>query len=213
VQMPVMDGFEATALIREEESTRGERTPIIALTARALRGDAERCLQAGMDDYAPKPITPQILAKAIERNLNTEDSDCPEDTALTLKSLNVKHAKDQFPYDRRALLERVADDKDMLVELVMLFLVEGPKMLTDIQRAVSTGNPEAIAFAAHALKGPLGILAADNALQTTQALESLAKSGDLQGAQETAGDLAAQIQVLISALEHETAETPASESR
>jgi two-component system sensor histidine kinase/response regulator len=70
VQMPEMDGLEATALIREQERQRGGHLPIIALTAHAMKGDQERCLATGMDDYISKPITAQTLYAAITRVLN-----------------------------------------------------------------------------------------------------------------------------------------------
>jgi CheY-like chemotaxis protein len=70
VQMPEMDGLEATAVIREQERQRGGHLPIIALTAHAMKGDQERCLATGMDDYISKPINAQTLSAAISRVLN-----------------------------------------------------------------------------------------------------------------------------------------------
>jgi two-component system, sensor histidine kinase and response regulator len=67
IQMPVMGGFESTSIIREEEKTTGRHVPIIALTAHAMKGDRERCLEAGMDDYLSKPVNAQELLEAIER--------------------------------------------------------------------------------------------------------------------------------------------------
>ena len=68
VQMPEMGGFEATAAIREREATAGiRRIPVIAMTAHAMKGDRERCLEAGMDDYVSKPISPKDLFAAIDR--------------------------------------------------------------------------------------------------------------------------------------------------
>ncbi|MGZ5278237.1 MAG: response regulator, partial [Caldimonas sp.] len=65
--MPVMDGYEATRRIREDERASGAHTPIVALTADALAGDRERCLESGMDDYMTKPISSALLAAALER--------------------------------------------------------------------------------------------------------------------------------------------------
>ena len=74
VEMPEIDGFEATATIRKQEETTGARIPIIAMTAHALKGDRERCLAAGMDDYVSKPIQPGVLFAAIERLLPSESA-------------------------------------------------------------------------------------------------------------------------------------------
>ena len=66
IQMPEMDGFEATAELRRREAERGLHTRVIALTANALKGDRERCLAAGMDGYIPKPIRPADLLAAVQ---------------------------------------------------------------------------------------------------------------------------------------------------
>jgi two-component system, sensor histidine kinase and response regulator len=74
VQMPEMDGFEATQHIREWERERGSHIPIIAMTAHAMQGDRERCLEAGMDDYVSKPIEPKVLFAALDRWLRSTES-------------------------------------------------------------------------------------------------------------------------------------------
>jgi CheY-like chemotaxis protein len=71
VQMPVMDGFEATALLRQQERGTGRRLPVLAMTAHAMKGDRERCLEAGMDGYVAKPVQKQELFDAIEAAVPT----------------------------------------------------------------------------------------------------------------------------------------------
>jgi CheY-like chemotaxis protein len=72
VSMPGRNGYEATALIRETEKAKGRHTPIIGVTAHALKGDAERCIAAGMDDYVPKPVSPGMLTSRIRKWLEAE---------------------------------------------------------------------------------------------------------------------------------------------
>ncbi|MBT3200434.1 MAG: Hpt domain-containing protein [Phycisphaerales bacterium] len=118
---------------------------------------------------------------------------------------------DQHPYNRQVALEQAGDDEDLLSELIGIFLSETPEAIAQIHNAVSNGNPEAIANSAHALKGSLGVLAADNAIQAAQKVETLAKAGDLQGLQEATTALAVEIQRLTTALKRETKGAPARE--
>ena len=204
-QMPEMDGFDATRAIRDPNSpVRNHNIPIIAMTANVMEDDCKQCLAAGMDDYVAKPIDAQDLANAIARNL-------PDPVHEDLQQLEGGPCAEN-PYDRQLAMDRAGCDEDLFSELVTIFLAETPGALARVHKAISSGDPEAIAVAAHAMKGSLGILAANDAIGAAQAVETLAKSGDLQGVQETAAALAVEVQRLTSALEQETTETPACES-
>src|SRR5262249_11098176 len=130
VQMPGMDGFEATAAIRRREERTGRHTPIVALTAHALAGDRERCPAAGMGEYVAKPIRPEDLARA----------------------LAAAAPPAQAPLDREALLARVAHDAELLRELSDLFREDAPRLLADIRDGVAAGDADRVCRAAHTLK-------------------------------------------------------------
>jgi len=110
VQMPEMDGFEATAAIREREKKTGHHLPILAMTAHAMQGDRERCLEAGMDGYVSKPVRPKELFEAIEAVMagaQGPDGDPPEEKMR------------EEVLDRAALMDRVGGDAGLLREIVL----------------------------------------------------------------------------------------------
>jgi len=214
--MPEMDGYEATQAIRDPNSSvLNHDIPIIAMTANAMKGDREKCLESGMDDYVAKPINLQKLAAAIERNIPDPDRESlprPEgaDTAPPEQSSDAPCA--QSPYDRSVAMDHVGGDEDLFNELITIFLTETPGALAQVWSGVSSGDPEAITKAAHALQSSLGVLAANDAIRTALAIETLGKSGDLAGVQEAAAALSVEVQRLTSALEQETTKAPAGES-
>jgi CheY-like chemotaxis protein/HPt (histidine-containing phosphotransfer) domain-containing protein len=202
-QMPQMDGYETTQIIRNPNSTvRNHNIPIVAMTANTMKGDREQCLTSGMDDYVAKPVDVRKLAEVIEHNLpdsckqapEAPEADDPGDTIVSEQS------SDQ-PYDRQVAIERVGGDEDLFCELVTIFLADSPKSLAKVHRAVSCGDAKAITQAAHAMKGSLGVFAADDALNAAKTVEALARSGDLQGVQEATASLSMEVQRLSSALE------------
>ena len=146
VQMPEMDGFEATAAIRAREAGTGAHTPIIAMTAHALKGDRERCLAAGMDGYVTKPLRPQELYEALE--------------GLPLASVAGAAAagstSEPAVFDRDAALERMDGDVELLKELVGLFLDECPQRMAEIREALTRRDATKLRQAAHTLKGSVG---------------------------------------------------------
>ena len=215
-QMPVMDGYEAARTIRDPNSpVRNHNIPIVAMTANAMKGDREKCLEAGMDDYVTKPIDPQTLSEAIERNLPDPDSkDLPrkkDNVDTTPQEQLPDETSAQCPYDKPTALERAGGDEDLFNELVAIFLEDAPGALTRVQGAVSSGDHQAIAKTAHALKGSLGVLAADDAVAAALSVETLGRSGDLAGVQEAAAALSVEVRRLTTALQHETTEAPARE--
>jgi CheY-like chemotaxis protein len=186
VQMPGMDGFEATAAIRERERGTGRRTPIVALTAHAMKGDRERCLAAGMDDYLTKPLSGRDLSAALARLGAPTAGAGPTTTPATGKSVPV--------FDRAAALARVEGDDGLLRKMAGLFVRQADKLLADVRAAAAAGDGPALNRAAHKLNGSAGNFGAARAADAAFRLESLGRGGDPTGSAP-----------LVAALENEVA--------
>jgi PAS domain S-box-containing protein len=191
IQMPEMDGFEATAAIRKEEVFAGKHLPIIAMTAHAMEGDRERCLAAGMDGYIAKPIHAKALADALE---NLGHPPGVAEAATTAESGKRE------PIDTASALARVEGNFELLKEMVALFLLELPGLMTSLREAVTAGEANAIARAAHKLKGSVGNFAAHPAFEAASKLEALGRDGNLSEAKPIYVDLEREIERLKSAM-------------
>ena len=164
VQMPEMDGLEATAAIREKEKNTGAHIPIIAMTAHAMKGDRERCLDAGMDGYVPKPIEVAKLYETIESIASTTLHD------------------DVIDMDE--VIERVAGDVELLSEMVELFLDDCPRLLSQIRESIVHRDSEILERSAHTLKGSVGNFSAAPAFEAAYRLEKMGRDGDIAHAEE-----------------------------
>jgi PAS domain S-box-containing protein len=198
VRMPELDGFEATALIRERERSTGQHIPIIAMTAHAMKGDRERCLAAGMDAYVSKPVNvPELLT--------TIQSLIPEPSGFEEGAPGSAVAGDLV--DVKALLERLEGDGELLAEMVGLFFADCPRRLGAIREAIDRGDSRSLESAAHALKGSVGNFMAKGAFEAVRKLEVLGRQADLGRAQEAYRTLEIEIERLNSALEKIVRET------
>jgi CheY-like chemotaxis protein len=135
-QMPNLDGYSTTARIRESEGA-GERLPVIAMTAHAMKGDRERCLEAGMDDYLAKPLRPEALDEVLERWLGF----APVAAAVEaiIDDARMRSFRDDYP--------------DIVDQLLDLFLTSTPPLLDELREAVDAGDDDALRRTAHKLKG------------------------------------------------------------
>ncbi len=158
-QMPEKDGFEATEEIRKLEGTK-RHTPIVALTANALAGDRQRCLDAGMDDYLSKPVSESELERVIRRWL-------PE----------KKSPLDQATID--GLLGLGSDTDDVLGEIIELYVDDAPGRMDAMRDALETSNPETLASAAHALKSSSANVGAMRVRELCDALETIGRGGNI----------------------------------
>ncbi len=194
VQMPVMDGLEAMRAIRKKEQSNGTHLPIIALTAHAMKGDRERCLAAGADDYVTKPIRIAELLSVMNRvTAGTGGS--------SLAAAPIAAAADSNRLDMAAALERVEGDRDLLEELVRLFMDQCPINMKEIREAVAAGDANVLLRLAHTLKGAAMNLGALKVSEAAQSLEDQARTGDLGSAASLFENLAKEIELLLPELE------------
>ncbi len=181
VQMPEMNGFEATQAIREMEGEK-RHTPIIAMTAHAMKGDRERCLQAGMDDYVSKPIEPQELFETIEKW--TKSRGLKKDLLpFTLHPSPLEKEKD-IPVNFETALDRFGGDKKFFKEMLQEFLEYAPKQLEKLAQAIERGDAKVVEREAHSIKGAAGNLGAKVLADLALQLEILGRTGNLTGAKE-----------------------------
>ncbi len=167
VQMPEMDGLEATSLIRTREKQTGVHIPIVAMTAHALKGDRERCLDAGMDDYISKPIRTEELFATIERLF-------PEEATLSpAESPDAPHTVDWVK-----ALETARGDPDLLKTLVEAELEEAPRLMASIRDAFAQGDRQQLRLAAHTLKGSMRYFGAEQLCRLAAQLEAVAKDAE-----------------------------------
>jgi CheY-like chemotaxis protein len=174
VQMPEMGGFEVTTAIRRLEAGTGSRVPILALTAHAMKGDRERCLEAGMDGYIPKPLRAAQLFEAMAAVVPGWAEVAPEAPA--------EPGPDEV-FNQAEALERVEGDHDMLRQLAEVFLDSCPGQLAGLQDAIARRDAPEVQRAAHALKGAASTLGARAAAAAALRLEAIGRAGDFDGAE------------------------------
>ena len=196
VQMPEMDGLEATKAIREAEQSTGRRVPVVAMTAHAMAGDREMCLNAGMDSYVSKPIRISKLMEAFESVLK----DAPAGPASGSEAGSNGDSADSV-VDWNQALGSVNGDEALLRDLLAAVLLEVPPLLKKIREAIHTQDAPGLHRAAHSLKGALLFLAVDGPLSRLRSLEKFGKHEDLDGAEPIFPELERDMEALIPCLQ------------
>jgi len=177
VQMPVMSGYDATKAIRELEGDE-RHTPIIAMTAHAMPGDREKCLEAGMDDYLSKPVKWDDLIAAIEKWLQPKaEVGEPANTAGEEPADDA--AGRDLPIDFDLTLERLACDMTFFCELVDSFLEYMPELIEALKEAEQSGDADNVTLNAHSIKSAACNLGADSLAAIAEQIEMKGKSGDI----------------------------------
>ncbi len=198
VQMPEMDGFEATRVLRARERGTGRHVPVVAMTAYALNGDRDRCLAAGMDGYISKPIRQARLQETLSAVLDglTSEASGPEAAAVGV-------------FDQGAALASVDGDENFLRELAACFLEDCPRLLEGIRGAMTGGDATRLARAAHALKGEVAHFGGKEVIDAARQLEELGRAEDLAAAAAACAAVEAQLDCLRRALTEFLTQPPA----
>jgi two-component system sensor histidine kinase/response regulator len=197
VQMPEMDGFEATGIIRQKEMEKGKgHIPIVAMTAHAMKGDRERCIEAGMDDYVTKPINAKELFEVIEKiTTGTKEK---EQGGISMPRENNKPSLDTF--DLSKALEIVDGNKDLFKEIANMLLENLPHDLEKIKEAIAVSDAHMLEHAAHSLKGALGNFGAKRSFEAAYRLEKLGKEGKMDGTEDAFKEFEKELVALESEL-------------
>jgi len=192
LQMPEMGGFEATSIIREKEKQTGEHIPIIAMTAHAMKGDRERCLDAGMDGYVSKPINRKDLLAEIQALVRPVQ----HQIAAGAPVLPTRGAV----IDREALMAQVDGDSQLLQSIASIFAGQTPKCLESLRATIASKDAASLEKLAHALKGSVANFCSPAATSAAQRLESMGRDRDLRQAAEALQELEAAIEQLLPEL-------------
>jgi CheY-like chemotaxis protein/HPt (histidine-containing phosphotransfer) domain-containing protein len=218
VQMPELDGLEATRAIRAgRDKTLNRNVPIIAMTAHAMKGARETCLDAGMNDYLAKPVTPAALSQMLEKWFTQLDE--ARKTGSPLGSVGASSPNDAKPaeetrprvFAEAALVDRLMGDRELARVVVVGFLDDMPHQFDALRGYVAVGDAKAAGRQAHTIKGAAATVSAEELSTLAFALERAGKAGDLESIQIALGELEGQFQRLkrtmqSSALLRETPE-------
>jgi CheY-like chemotaxis protein len=191
VQMPGMDGFATAATIRESERATGLHVPIVAMTAYAMKGDRERCLEAGMDAYIAKPIRAREFWSLVE-SLGI--------TIRTAARVASGGAMREGPFDFAPALARLEGDVELLKEQMQFVVNDAPGLVENVRSAISGRDHAALRLAAHRLKGLVGNFDATEACECATRLEEMGRSGDLVDAEGVCDELDWRVDELVQAL-------------
>jgi len=194
IQMPLMDGFASTRNIRKREANTHRHQVIIAMTAHAMKGDRERCLEAGMDGYVTKPITRAELEAAISETLHwpsLSQRPAGDSASCPVPSLAL---------DRAQVLDRLGGDECLLQEILGIFIEQAPKHLSTLKSALLQKDAAVVETTAHSMKGELGYLGLSEVSQKARELEELGRKGELEKAAAIFDTFQSQIRGIVLAL-------------
>ena len=226
IKMPEMDGIEATRVIRNWKSETGEdsdhrissdmsrvsRIPIIAMTAHAIQGDRKRCLEAGMNDYVTKPVSPQALAEALDKWLPKNNDECGMmkkkekiDEVGSPSSRITDHPS--LIFDRAGMMVRLMDDDDLARKIAEGFLEDIPRQIAALKGYLETGDVSGAERQAHTIRGASANVGGEALMAVAFEMEMAGKSGDLNAVKASMAELEAQFDRLNHTITNELLST------
>lgn len=187
VQMPEMDGMEATHRIRNSSSSAIPhcRIPIIAMTAHAMQGDRERFLEAGMNDYVTKPISPLVLEEVLDKWLPASVS---------------AHEPEMLVFDKAGMLTRLLDNDDLARKVCQVFLDDIPQQISTLESYLEAGDASGAELQAHTIRGASANVGGERLRAVAFEMEKAANAGDLIAAVKRMVDLKTQFERLKQAI-------------
>ena len=222
--MPVMDGYEATAAIRQREKHGGRHVPIIAMTAHAAPEDQERCMAAGMDAYLAKPIDVAKLVRLVESSAEKavsparsapetrlaetaypqtrarDDGEAGSASIGALSGATHPSEQDADAIDYQGALDRLGGDSDLFRRIIDLFDEDAPGLLQAIREAAAAADPSQLRRAAHSLRGLAANFGAQDAMRSASRLEQMGIAGQVADAGQAITELQREIERLDKAL-------------
>jgi len=207
-QMPVLDGYEATRLLREREGSekpsgplRDRHTVVIAMTANAMKGDREKCLAAGMDDYISKPIDLESL-KNVLNAWSPQEIQSGEETVAAIEPETTTQETEELAVDLDRLYELSRGDKEFELEMLETFLEDAPSYIEEAKKAFASQDFTALHARAHQLKGASSMVGIRKMPQVAARLDELAKENRADGAEELLVELERILEVVIEFVEN-----------
>jgi CheY-like chemotaxis protein/HPt (histidine-containing phosphotransfer) domain-containing protein len=200
-QMPHMDGFEATRRIRECETRgplpgRSTRLPIVALTANALKGDRERCLEAGMDDYLTKPLQPETLMQTIRKHLSPNPTEPVP--ALPAPNEPTTSANESRPLDWEPLLRRCCGRDEFARQILAKFREQSVQILDTLVQGCQQRDGELATRSAHSLKGMAATVSAEPLRQAAARAEAVSRAGDWDAVEQHLNGLRRELEECLA---------------
>jgi len=199
--MPEMDGLEATEIIRARERDTGNHVPIVAMTAHAMQGDRQRCLEVGMDEYIAKPIRARQLFQTVASvmGLSSEPLPAPDLPSGGATGLHRLERADEL-WDLDVALESVKGDRDLLRIVTETYLEESPRLVAQMHQSLDQSDGARLNMAAHSLKGSLRFFGAEQGFQLAFQLELMGREKDFDKAAATLDTLEAFLSHLTPSL-------------